>query len=340
MKDILASVLGGQILSEQEAGSALRMMLSGKIPTAQAAAFLAAITMRGIWLEELRGFHAVLREIGIKVDFSDLSPIDVCGTGGDGKHTFNISTVSAFVLAGAGVRVAKHGNSSATSGCGSSDVLKFLGCEFTNDTSVLRQQLEEVNFCYLHAPLFQPALKQVAPLRAEIGFRTFFNLLGPLLNPAAPPFQFIGVAEPAILRLYRYFLETTPTSFALVHTRDGYDEISLTAAFDVVTNDGAETFYAEDLGFETVRAEELRGGEAIEEAACQFLNILQGQGSRAQNQTVIANAAFAMQIAKPQMSFEECKDRATESLQSGAAFQCFSKLINNRRDAETQRNIF
>lgn len=336
MKDILASILSGQILTEQEAAAALRMMLSGEIPQTQAAAFLAAITMRGIWLEELRGFHGVLRDIGNKVDFSDLAPIDVCGTGGDGKHTFNISTVSAFVLAGTGVRVAKHGNSSATSGSGSSDVLKYLGFEFTNDESVLRRQLEEFNFCYLHAPLFQPALKQVAPLRAEIGFRTFFNLLGPLLNPASPPFQFVGVAEPAVLRLYRYFLETTPTKFALVHTRDGYDEISLTTAFDVVTNDGAETFYAEDLGFETVRAEELRGGENVEEAARQLLNILRGQGSRAQNQTVIANAAFAMRVAKSEFSFEECRERAAESLQSGAAFELFSKLIN-RRDAETQR---
>lgn len=330
MKDILASILSGQVLTEREAAEALQKILSGEAPTAQAAAFLAAITMRGIWLEELRGFHGVLRDIGIKVDFSDLAPIDVCGTGGDGKHTFNISTVSAFVLAGAGMRVAKHGNSSATSGCGSSDVLKFLGFEFTNDENALRRQLKEFNFCYLHAPLFQPALKQVAPLRAEIGFRTFFNLLGPLLNPAQPPFQFVGVAEPAVLRLYRYFLETTPTKFALVHTRDGYDEISLTAAFDVVTNEGAETFYAEDLGFETVRAEDLRGGRTVEEAAQQFLNILRGQGSEAQNQTVIANAAFAMRVARPEFSFEECRDRAAESLQSGAAFQTFSRLTNRK----------
>lgn len=329
MKDVLASILNGQILSEAEAAEALREMLAGEIPQAQAAAFLAAITMRGIWLEELRGFYSVLREIGVKVDLSEFAPIDVCGTGGDGKHTFNISTVSAFVLAGAGVRVAKHGNSSATSGSGSSDVLKRLGFEFTSDETVLRRQLAEFNFCYLHAPLFQPALKQVAPLRAEIGFRTFFNLLGPLLNPASPPFQFIGVAEPAVLRLYRYFLETTPTKFALVHTRDGYDEISLTAAFDAVTSDGAETFYAEDLGFETFRAEDLRGGATVEEAAAQFLNILRGQGTRAQNQTVIANAAFAMRVAKPEFSFAECRERATESLQSGAASGVLSKFIGS-----------
>lgn len=329
MKEILNSVIGGQILSEAEADAALRAILSGEVPAAQAAAFLAAIQMRGIWLEELRGFHSVLREMGKRVDLADFAPIDVCGTGGDGKNTFNISTVSAFVLAGAGVKVAKHGNASATSGSGSSDVLKYLGYEFTNDESVLRRQLDESNFCYLHAPLFQPGLKQVAPLRAEIGFRTFFNLLGPLLNPATPAFQFIGVAESAVMRLYRYFLETTETSFAVVHTRDGYDEISLTAAFDVATGEGAETFYPEDLGFATVSPAALAGGKNVEDAAAQIIEILRGQGSIEQNSVVVANAAFAMRVATPKFSIAECRERAAESLRSGAAFKILKGLTNN-----------
>ncbi len=260
MKEILTSIINGQILNEETAAISLREMLAGEIPPSQISAFLTGLQMRGLSLRELRGFHRVLSEGGIKLDLQEPNLIDVCGTGGDGKRTFNISTLAAFVLAGAGVKVAKHGNFSATSGAGSSDVLQFLGIQFTDDIESLRQNLQAANICYLHAPLFQPALKTVASIRKEIGFRTFFNLLGPLLNPAQPRFQFIGVAEPAVLRLYRYFLEDGETDFALVHTRDGYDEISLTAAFDVVTNEGVESFYPEDLGLQSIESEELSGG--------------------------------------------------------------------------------
>lgn len=326
MKQILNSLLNSQILSEKAAADALRQVLSGEIPAAQTAAFLTALQMRGIHLSELRGFYRVLRESGTKLDLQTENLIDVCGTGGDGKNTFNISTLTAFVLAGAGVKVAKHGNISATSGCGSSDVLTFLGVKFTDDADKLRKNLDEANICYLHAPLFQPSLKAVAPVRREIGFRTFFNLLGPLLNPARPRFQFVGVAEPAVQRLYRYFLEDGEADFAVVHSRNGYDEISLTGAFDVITNEGAETFYPEDLGFETVEATDLYGGANIEEAAEIFSRILRGEGERKQNQVVIANAAFAMRLANQQFSFEECRNKSEESLLSGAAFRAFEKL--------------
>lgn len=326
MKEILASVIGGQILSEETAAEALRQILSGGIADVQIAAFLACLQMRGIHLSELRGFHRILRESGMKLDLGEKNLIDVCGTGGDGKRTFNISTLAALVLAGAGAKVAKHGNSSATSGSGSSDVLQFLGVKFTADTEKLKQNLAEANICYLHAPLFQLSLKAVAPIRREIGFRTFFNLLGPLLNPARPRFQFIGVFEPAVQRLYRYFLEDGDGDFAIVHSRSGYDEISLTSAFDVVTNDGAETFYPEDLGFETVEAEDLDGGANIEEAAKCFLQILRGNGTKAQNRVVSANAAFALRLTEPQISFAECRTRAEESLLSGAASRSFEKL--------------
>lgn len=326
MKEILSSILSGQTLDESEASFALAKILSGAVPLAQAAAFLTTIQMRGMTLSELRGFHGFLRQEGQRLDFSNFVTIDVCGTGGDGKNTFNISTLAAFVMAGAGFKVAKHGNASATSGCGSSDVLQALEIEFTNDENVLRQQLETANICYLHAPLFQPILKAVAPLRREIGFRTFFNLLGPLLNPAEPQCQLIGVFEPAVLRLYRYFLEDSGVQFALVYARDGYDEISLTGAFDVISDSGAETFYPEDLGFNTFTQNDLRGGKTAEECAEQFLLILNGAGSEAQMEVVTANAAFAMRMVKPEFSLTEGREQAAESLLSGKALNAFNIL--------------
>lgn len=330
MKELLTSIIQGQILSEDAAQSALSAILSDGTPPAQTAAFLTAMQMRGIHLPELRGFHRALIEGGVKVDLREENLIDVCGTGGDGKGTFNISTLTAFVLAGAGVKVAKHGNSSATSGCGSSDILSFLGVKFSAEEEKLRGDLAAANICYLHAPLFQPLLKKVAPIRSEIGFRTFFNLLGPLVNPARPRYQFIGVAEPSVLRLYRYFLEDGPVGFALVHARDGYDEISLTGAFDAATNDGMETYHPEDLGFEMITPGELNSGTNIEEAADKFLKILRGNGTaeRGASEVVIANAAFAMRLMQPGLSFADCRAQATGSLRSGAALRAFEKITH------------
>jgi anthranilate phosphoribosyltransferase len=329
----------GQVLGEAAAQQALNEILSGEVPDAQAAAFLTAVQMRGIHPSELKGFFRELDVRGIKVDLQEKNMIDVCGTGGDDKGTFNISTLTAFVLAGAGVKVAKHGNSSATSGCGSSDILAFLGVKFTADEGKLRSDLSHANICYLHAPLFQPGLKQVAPLRKEIGFRTFFNLLGPLVNPARPRHRFIGVADPAVLRLYRYFFEDGETSFAVVHSRGtssggansgGYDEISLTGPFDAATNFGMETYYPDDLGFETAEADELYGGANLQEAADKFVNILRGGAtSKTQRDVVIANAAFAMRLVKPELSLAESREKAEASLNSGAAFRSFEYLCSN-----------
>ena len=321
----------GQILTEGAAREAMLAVLSGETPAAQTTAFLTAIQMRGVHLSELRGFYKVLSEMGLRIDLQEAELIDVCGTGGDGKGTFNISTLTAFVLAGAGIKVAKHGNSSATSGCGSSDILSFLGLKFTADEAKLRDDLREANICYLHAPLFQPGLKQVARLRSEIGFRTFFNLLGPLINPARPRHRFIGVAEPSVLRLYRYFFEDSGTNFAVVHARDGYDEISLTGPFDVATNEGMETFYPEDQGFEAIEPAELAKGKTIGEAADKFLCILRGdeKANKAGANVVMANAAFAMRLARPELSFTGCRKNAEDSLRSGAAFGAFERLCGN-----------
>jgi anthranilate phosphoribosyltransferase len=228
--------------------------------------------------------------------------------------------------------VAKHGNFSATSGCGSSDILSFLGVKFSADEEKLRRDLNEANICYLHAPLFQPGLKQIAPLRSELGFRTFFNLLGPLINPARPRYRLIGVAEPSVLRLYRYFFEDSGTDFAVVHARDGYDEISLTGPFDAATNDGMETYFPEDLGFETIEAGELDGGSSIEEAAGKFLSVLRGgeAANKTQADVVAANAAFAMRLARPRLSLAECRGKAQESLRTGAAFRSFEICSQDR----------
>lgn len=330
MKEKLEAILRGAILDAASAEEALDAILSGKVPEVQIAAFLTAIQMRGIALTELAGFHNVLRRVGTPVNLGE-DLIDVCGTGGDGKGTFNISTLTAFVLAGAGVKVAKHGNSSATSGSGSSDILAHLGVKFTADENALKQNLEKANICYLHAPLFQPVLKAVAPLRSAIGFRTFFNLLGPLVNPARPRFQFIGVAEPSVLRLYRYFLEDGDTTFALVHSRDGYDEISLTGAFDAITNDGAETFYPEDLGFVSVDPASLLCGTGVVDAAQVFLKILRNdEADKSQVDVVIANAAFAMHLMRPESSLAECKNSVKESLRSGAALRSF-EILSRRK---------
>jgi anthranilate phosphoribosyltransferase len=331
LKELTAKIMQGEILSEEQAGIALSDLLSLETSAAQAAAFLTAIQMREIHLSELRGFHKALGTTGIAIDLQEENLIDVCGTGGDGKGTFNISTLTAFVLAGAGIKVAKHGNFSATSGCGSSDILLFLGVKFTADEEKLRSDLAAANICYLHAPLFQPGLKQVAPLRSEIGFRTFFNLLGPLINPARPRCRFIGVAEPSILRLYRYFLEDSGIDFAIIHARDGYDEISLTGPFDAATNEGMETIYPGEMDFETVAASELDGGANIEEAADSFLTVL--RAGETKNKThadvVIANAAFAMRLVMPDLSLAECKTKATESLSTRAAFNAFELLSRN-----------
>ncbi len=337
MKELTAKIMKGQVLSEEEAHRALSEILSGEVPDAPAAAFLTAIQMRGIHPSELKGFFRELDARGIKVDLQEKDMIDVCGTGGDDKGTFNISTLTAFVLAGAGIKVAKHGNSSATSGCGSSDILAFLGVKFTADEGELRGDLADANICYLHAPLFQPGLKQVAPMRKEIGFRTFFNLLGPLINPARPRYRFIGVADPAVLRLYRYFFEDGGIDFAVVHSRGsdgGYDEISLTGPFDAATNFGMETWYPDDLGFETAEADELHGGTSIEEAAEKFVNILRGgsngrTASKTQRDVVIANAAFAMRLVKAELSFADCRVKAEESLKSGAAWRALEILRGN-----------
>lgn len=260
-------------------------------------------------------------ELATPIDFSDLDTIDIVGTGGDGKNTFNISTVTSFVVAGAGYKVAKHGNKGVSSPCGSSNVLEYLGYSFSNDYDKLRQDIETANFCFFHAPFFHPAMKEVVPIRKALKVKTFFNIMGPLLNPSRPKHQFSGVYAEHILPLYKDVFENMGINYGVVYAHDGYDEISLTGKFTIVNNQGTTTYEASDLGLQAVSAEDLFGGKTVEEAAHIFTSILDGNGTSSQNQVVLTNAAFSIQTFKPEQSFEICFKEAQQSLQEGTARQ-------------------
>ena len=253
MKNTLQKLFEQQTLSESDAKNVLTRIGTGEFNSAQIATFLTVYLMRNISVEELKGFRNALLDLCLKVDLSDFNTIDVCGTGGDGKNTFNISTVSAFVIAGAGYQVAKHGNYGVSSSCGSSNVLEYLGYQFTNDESLLKKQLEEANFCMMHAPLFHPAMKNVAPIRAQLGIKTFFNMLGPLVNPSLPKNQMVGVFNLETARIYDYLLQDSTTNYTILHSLDGYDEISLTGKFKVITNTAEQLIIPEDIGFSTTK---------------------------------------------------------------------------------------
>lgn len=326
MKEILHELAAGQTLGQETAARLIYALAEGVAPLAQMAAALSLISSRGLTLTELRGFVGALRELGTPLDLATDDLLDVCGTGGDGKNTFNISTLTAFVLAGAGVKVAKHGNYSATSHCGSSNVLEYLGLRFTADEGLLRRDLDAANLCLLHAPLFQPALRVVGGVRRDLGLRTFFNLCGPLLNPARPHYNFIGVAEPSALRLYRYFLETENSEFCLVHTQGGFDEITLTGACASVNRAGAETLYPDNWDYAPCQAAALHGGTNVAEAAQIFLAVLRGTATHTQRAVTLANAAHALRLVRLGWSVTDCLAACAEALDGGAAHQHFLRL--------------
>src|SRR5690606_12814694 len=293
----------------------------------QIAACMTAYGMRSIRVEELGGFRDAMYDLCLKMDFDGYDLIDMCGTGGDGKNTFNISTLASFVVAGAGYKVAKHGNVGVSSGCGSSNVMEYLGYQFTNDKPTLQRQLDEANICFLHAPLFHPAMKTVAPIRRALGVKTFFNMLGPLTNPANPRFQSVGVFSLELARLYGYLYQNTDKQYSIIHALDGYDDISLTGDFKVITKQGEHYFTVEDLGFTPVRAEELAGGDNVEEAAKIFKTIIEGKGNDTQNNVVLTNAAFAIKTFHPGKSFGDCYYEAEASLLGLKALDSLKKLI-------------
>lgn len=327
MKNILYNLFEHRYLGRQQARDILQNIAQGKYSDVQIASLITVFLMRNISVEELCGFRDALLEMCIPVELDEFSPIDIVGTGGDGKNTFNISTAACFVVAGAGYRVVKHGNYGATSVSGASNVIEQHGVKFTTDPSKLRRSIEECNIAYLHAPLFNPALKAVAPVRKALAVRTFFNMLGPLVNPVKPRHQLLGVYNLPLLRLYSYTYQASGVNHAVVHSLDGYDEISLTSDFKVATTHSEKIYTPESLGFERYSEDQLFGGNTPEDAAKIFNSVLTCTSTAAQRDVVVVNAAFAINILSPEKSIDECIALAKESLDSGRAAAALRRFI-------------
>lgn len=325
MKVLLNRLINHESISAEEAKQILISISKGDYNQAQIASFLTVYMMRSITVEELQGFRDALLELCIAVDLKSYNPIDLCGTGGDGKDTFNISTLSSFVTAGAGVAVAKHGNYGVSSACGSSNVLEALGVTFSNDQDHLKKAIETANICVLHAPLFHPAMKNVAPIRKALGIKTFFNMLGPMVNPSFPKHQMIGVFNLELLRLYNYLYQKTDKNYSIVHDLGGYDELSLTNSAKIVSNQSELLFTPSDLDVQSIAPTSIFGGNTVQEATKIFDSIISGKGTEAQNNVVCANAGLAIATAK-QITHKEGFEYAKESLLSGKAKTCLTKL--------------
>lgn len=327
MKHILNRLIEHQTLTREEASEVLTNIGLGKYDDSQIAAFVTVYLMRSIELEELIGFRNALLSMAIPIDLSEFKPIDIVGTGGDGKNTFNISTCSCFVLAGAGYKVAKHGNYGATSISGSSNVLEYYGAKFTTDVDIVKRSLEQSGFTYLHAPFCNPAMKNVASVRKNIGVRTFFNVLGPLISPLKPTYQCLGVYNLKMLRLYNLINQKIGSQYSLVHSLDGYDEISLTDTVKIVNNRGEFIYTPEQMGFDRIKQEELYAGNSVKDAADIFMQIMDNKATTAQMNTVLINAAISIQTFDFDKPLETCINEARESIESGRAKKAFKKFI-------------
>ena len=328
MKKILQILFEYKTLTREQAKEVLSNISRGLYNESEMTSFITVFLMRSITIEELQGFRDALMELAVKVDLDGYEMIDIVGTGGDGKNTFNISTLACFIVAGAGQKVAKHGNYGATSISGASNVMEQLGYKLSNDPGKLKKEAEMANLCFLHAPLFHPALKAVGGIRKNLGIRTFFNMLGPLVNPASPKFQLIGVYNLEMARIYTYMLQKSGSSFAIIHSLDGYDELSLTGDARVITNEGERVMTPEQLGKRMVSPSDIYGGNSPEEAAKIFLEILKGKGSWAQNAVVLANAAMALYCTGSFAEYDQAFAAAVESLESGKALSSLKTLIS------------
>ena len=326
MKNLLNRLINHESISSEEAKQVLVNISKGDYNQSQIASFLTVYMMRTITLEELKGFRDALLELCIPIDLKDFNAVDLCGTGGDGKDTFNISTLSSFVTAGAGVKVAKHGNYGVSSACGSSNVMEYLGIKFSNNEDFLKQSIDKAGICVLHAPLFHPAMKNVAPIRRELGVKTFFNMLGPMVNPSFPKNQIVGVFNLELLRLYSYLYQNTDKNYAIVHALDGYDEISLTGNTKVISNYSETLFSPQDLGINQIMQEDIYGGDSVKSAAKIFMTVINGKGTEPQNNVVCANAGLAIATSK-QIEHKQGFELAKESLLSGKTKQSLDKLI-------------
>jgi anthranilate phosphoribosyltransferase len=328
MKKILQYLFEYKTLNREQAKEILIAISKGMYNESEVTSFVTVYLMRSITVAELQGFRDALLELCVKIDFKGYSMVDIVGTGGDGKNTFNISTLSCFIVAGTGQKVAKHGNYGATSVSGASNVMEHLGYKMSNEESKLRREIEEVNICFLHAPLFHPALKAVGSIRKNLGIRTFFNMLGPLVNPVSPAYQLVGVYNLEMARIYNYLLQQTNQSFTIIHSLDGYDEISLTGDTKVITNEGEKVMTPEQLGKRMVTAEDIYGGNTAEEAAKLFKKIIRGDGSFAQNAVVLANAAMALHCTGAYRNYEDAYAAAVDSLDGGKAYKVLQTLIS------------
>ncbi len=325
MKEILNRLINHEILEKGDAKQILVNIAKGEYNTSQIAAFLTVYMMRSITIEELEGFRDALLELCLAVDLSHYNPIDLCGTGGDGKDTFNISTLASFVTAGAGIKVTKHGNYGVSSKCGSSNVMEFLGIKFSNEGDFLKKSIEETGICVLHAPLFHPAMKNVAPIRRELAVKTFFNMLGPMVNPAFPKNQMVGVFNLELARMYGYLYQNTDKNFTVLHALDGYDEISLTGDTKTISNGLEGMLSPADFGVSSVKANAIVGGDDVADSAKIFMDILQGKGTEAQNNVVCANAGVAISTVEG-ISPKEGFEKAKESLLNGKGLSTLKKL--------------
>lgn len=328
MKKILTYLFNKNILTKQEAKDVLLEVGQGKYTDPEIASFLTVYLMRAIHPDELSGFREALLDLCVPVELDEFNTIDVCGTGGDEKNTFNISTLSAFILAGADVKVVKHGNYGVSSSCGSSNILEYFGYKFSSDNDKIRREIEEANLCYLHAPMFHPSMKYVGPVRKSLRVKTFFNLLGPMVNPAKPQNQIIGVFNEEVQELYHGVYSNSDTNYIILYSLDGYDEISLTGDFRALSAEEDKTYSPESIGLHKIKPKELSGGNSVVEAAKLFMDILEGRGTNAQNSVVIANAGFALHCYYPDKSLEECIQQAKESLESNNALNSLKKLVD------------
>lgn len=326
MKKILEYLFNYNKLKYDQAKEILIDITSNKYSHSEIASFMTIYKMRNPSIEEMEGFRDALLEQCIKIDFDDFNTIDLCGTGGDGKDTFNISTISSFVVAGSGFKVTKHGNYGVSSNCGSSNVLEYLGVKFSNDETHLKKCLDQSNICYLHAPIFHPSMKNVAPIRKDLGFKTFFNLLGPLVNPSSPKNQITGVYNLEIARLYGYIFKNTNKKFSIVYSLDGYDEISLTGSFKLINNFSEIISDCNYFKLQKTTAKDILGGKSIEDSANIFKNILSGKGTNNQVNVVLANSSLAIQTITNK-DIDECIEIAKESIESGKAYSSLKKLI-------------
>jgi anthranilate phosphoribosyltransferase len=330
LKSILQKLAAYQVLSKAEAKDALLTIGRGEVSSSHISAFLTTYMMRTISMAELSGFSEALLDLCLKVPFDPDQIIDLCGTGGDGKDTFNISTAASFVVAGAGQKVAKHGNYGISSNCGSSTVMEHLGARFTSDVEVLKTQMDASGLCFLHAPLFHPAMRHVGPIRRDLGLKTFFNMLGPLVNPALPSRQLTGVFNLELARMYGYLGQASGRKITIVYDLAGYDEVSLTGPVKILSPEKDVVVFPEEIDMPVLDPDHIKSGETVEESAAILTRVLQNQGTLAQTNVVLANAGLALSLSGDPESWKQGISRARTSLESGAAWASFQSYFSHQ----------